>query len=449
MALVSGRNIDRARHDALLARHTRHSPPATRRVAIGTIKKRRSPVSGDRHTAGTFASADPRVTISAAVPISSRLPSGRLRSTGRVSESTAVEPVARERHGHFAIRNALACLAGRRTARLATLATDGRHVITIPRDGDATLPARLPRFAWPTTRAPFPFRVRPAHPCWRSHADARDPLTRTRVGFFRSYAPRLSGRSLLRVLRRTRDLGTVSRPAQHALTSPHLQALDRGVRGRENSVPRLRLNGRKHRAGRRTAPAYIPPMPLLVRFLGTAASRPTVERGVSSLALIREGETILVDCGEGTQRQMMRYGVSFAFEDLFFTHIHADHFLGLTGLIRTLQLQGRTEPLRLWGPPGSAKNVAVMHQLGWRTHHVSRSRLPSWSRAHPVKRNGLPDRDVSGRSRQTACIGIALVEDDRLGPLQSGTRAGAGDPRGPAVGTHPQGRADSPSTTAA
>ena len=77
-------------------------------------------------------------------------------------------------------------------------------------------------------------------------------------------------------------------------------------------------------------------MPLLVRFLGTAASRPTVERGVSSLAIIREGATLLFDCGEGTQRQMMRYGISFAFDELFFTHVHSDHILGLTGLVRTI-----------------------------------------------------------------------------------------------------------------
>ena len=93
-------------------------------------------------------------------------------------------------------------------------------------------------------------------------------------------------------------------------------------------------------------------MPLALTFLGTSASRPTIERGVSSIALVREGETMLIDCGEGTQRQMMRYGVSFSVGDIFFTHFHTDHFLGLLGLLRTLTLGARTEPLRLWGPKG-------------------------------------------------------------------------------------------------
>src|SRR5206468_12365679 len=81
---------------------------------------------------------------------------------------------------------------------------------------------------------------------------------------------------------------------------------------------------------------------LSVTFLGTSASRPTVERNVPGLAVTREGETFLVDCGEGTQRQMMRYGVSFALNEIFFTHFHADHFLGVIGLVRTFGLQGRT-----------------------------------------------------------------------------------------------------------
>jgi len=103
---------------------------------------------------------------------------------------------------------------------------------------------------------------------------------------------------------------------------------------------------------------------LTVTFLGTSAARPTVERNVSGLAIHREGETLLFECGEGTQRQMMRYGVSFALSEIFFTHFHADHFLGVIGLIRTLGLQGRPEPLLLYGPKGAKKVLSTALQLG-------------------------------------------------------------------------------------
>src|SRR6058998_3282192 len=103
---------------------------------------------------------------------------------------------------------------------------------------------------------------------------------------------------------------------------------------------------------------------LSVTFLGTSAARPTVERNVSAMALVREGETLLFECGEGTQRQMMRYGVSFALSEIFFTHFHADHFLGVIGLIRTLGLQARAEPLRLYGPKGAQKVLGQAIQLG-------------------------------------------------------------------------------------
>src|SRR5437764_1623352 len=92
---------------------------------------------------------------------------------------------------------------------------------------------------------------------------------------------------------------------------------------------------------------------LSVTFLGTSAARPTVERNVSAMTLVREGETLLFECGEGTQRQMMRYGVSFALSEIFFTHFHADHFLGVIGLIWTLGLQVRTESMRVYGLRGA------------------------------------------------------------------------------------------------
>src|SRR5205814_8669151 len=114
-----------------------------------------------------------------------------------------------------------------------------------------------------------------------------------------------------------------------------------------------------------TVPTIFPAMSLSIRLLGTSASRPTVERNVASLAIHREGETLMFDCGEGTQRQMMRWGISFALEDIFFTHMHTDHLLGVIGLMRTMSLQGRTERLRLWGPRGAARVLKRAEGLGF------------------------------------------------------------------------------------
>ncbi len=175
------------------------------------------------------------------------------------------------------------------------------------------------------------------------------------------------------------------------------------------------------------------PMPLRVRFLGTAASRPTIERGVSSLAIIREGETFLFDCGEGTQRQMMRYGISFAFDDLFFTHTHSDHILGLTGLIRTLQLQGRTDELRLWGPPGAGRTLRQCISLGGErtSFPVTITELdPETS----VKRDGFRFDTFAVEHQGGFSMGFALVEEDRLGRFNPDLARSMGIPEGPMWG---------------
>ena len=108
-----------------------------------------------------------------------------------------------------------------------------------------------------------------------------------------------------------------------------------------------------------------------ITFLGTAASRPTVGRNVSSIAIQRGGDQLLFDCGEGTQRQMMRFGTGFSLKWIFITHLHADHFLGVTGLLRTMALQGRTEPISLFGPTGSERILRDAVRLG-----VEREKFP-------------------------------------------------------------------------
>jgi len=174
-------------------------------------------------------------------------------------------------------------------------------------------------------------------------------------------------------------------------------------------------------------------MPLLVRFLGTAAACPTVERGVSSLAIIREGETFLFDCGEGTQRQMMRYGVSFAFGDLFFSHMHGDHILGLTGLLRTLQLQGRTEPLRLWAPPGARSILRQCITLGGdrTTFQVTITELEPGA---SVPKDEFRIDTFAVDHRGSSSIGYALVEEERLGRFNPDLARQLGIPEGPLWG---------------
>ena len=93
---------------------------------------------------------------------------------------------------------------------------------------------------------------------------------------------------------------------------------------------------------------------LEITVLGCASAMPTVERSLSSIAVRKDGEVFLFDCGEGSQRQMMRFGVSYMkVKAIFISHLHMDHFLGVFGLLETLRLNGRKETLTIYAPPGS------------------------------------------------------------------------------------------------
>ena len=181
-------------------------------------------------------------------------------------------------------------------------------------------------------------------------------------------------------------------------------------------------------------------MSLTVRLLGTSASRPTVERNVSSVAVVREGETLLFDCGEGTQRQMMRYGVSFALADVFFTHMHADHVLGVIGLLRTLQLQGRTDPMRLWGPRGAAR---VLRQgAGFGVERVGFGvEITELEASVPLRRDGYVVLPFPVDHGGAPAFGYALVEDTRLGRFNPERARELGVPEGPLWGQLHRGRA--------
>ena len=174
-------------------------------------------------------------------------------------------------------------------------------------------------------------------------------------------------------------------------------------------------------------------MDLSVRFLGTSASRPTVERNVTSLAIRRGGETFLFDCGEGTQRQMMRYGVSFNVGDIFFTHMHADHILGVTGLIRTMALQGRTEPMRLFGPPKSERLLRQAVTLGSDKQHFPINYV-EMTPGEPLQRDGYSILPFSVEHGGALALGLAIVESPRLGRFNPDLARSMGIPEGPLWG---------------
>jgi ribonuclease Z len=105
-----------------------------------------------------------------------------------------------------------------------------------------------------------------------------------------------------------------------------------------------------------------------VTFLGTAGSWPTKERSASAIALDTEKELLLLDCGEGTQRQFFQSSASFMrVRRIFLTHFHGDHFLGLPGLVQSMGLNNRTEPLDIYGPPDAEEMVGRALRMGYYT----------------------------------------------------------------------------------
>ena len=170
-----------------------------------------------------------------------------------------------------------------------------------------------------------------------------------------------------------------------------------------------------------------------ITFLGTAAARPTVGRNVSSLILQREGDVMMFDCGEGTQRQMMRFGTGFTFSDIFFSHLHADHFLGVIGLLRTLGLQAREEPVDLWTPRGTTETLRTAVDLGV-------ERVPFEVRIHElapgeaVQRGAYDIVPYRTSHRGGHSLGYAVVEHPRLGRFDAAKAREMGIPEGPLWG---------------
>ncbi|MBV8080088.1 MAG: ribonuclease Z [Actinobacteria bacterium] len=173
-------------------------------------------------------------------------------------------------------------------------------------------------------------------------------------------------------------------------------------------------------------------MDLDVVFLGTAGSAPTARRSASALLVRRGGDRLLFDCGEGTQRQLLQSSVGLVdLPDVFLTHFHADHFLGLPGMLKTFALRGREAPLTVYGPPGLRALFDVLRRIV--------GRLPYPFELVEVRAGDALERDgykvlVFPATHGSAAVGYAIAEADRPGRFDVETADALGLPFGPERG---------------
>jgi len=172
-------------------------------------------------------------------------------------------------------------------------------------------------------------------------------------------------------------------------------------------------------------------MDLDVVFLGTGGSVPSARRNTAAVLVRRGGDRILFDCGEGTQRQMQRSVGLIPVDDIFITHLHADHYLGLPGLIKSYEMQDRVEPLAIHGPPGL---IGLFESLA---RIIGRPRYPvelfELNRGEAVERDGYAIEPFDVEHRIIA-NGYALFERPRPGRFDPEFAAGLGVEPGPAFG---------------
>lgn len=173
-------------------------------------------------------------------------------------------------------------------------------------------------------------------------------------------------------------------------------------------------------------------MDLDVVFLGTAASVPSAGRGLSSLLVRRGGERLLIDCGEGTQRQLMRSTGLADIDVVLVTHLHADHVLGLPGMLKTFGLRERTAPLRIVGPPGLERfwrdMERVVGRLPYSVDVLQVSSGVAWQGDGYVVEAIPTDHGVPS-------LGWRLDEDDRPGRFDLETATALGVRPGADFGT--------------
>src|SRR6476646_2331852 len=153
-------------------------------------------------------------------------------------------------------------------------------------------------------------------------------------------------------------------------------------------------------------------MDLSLFFLGTAGSVPSARRGLPALLVRRGGDRLLFDCGEGTQRQLLRSVGLADLDAIFLTHHHADHWLGIPGMLKSFALRDRDAPLALYGPPGTTELMSVMRRVYGRLPYPFS--IEELEPEEEVVYDGYTVGAFNVRHRGTA-FGYALVEDDRPG----------------------------------
>ena len=169
-------------------------------------------------------------------------------------------------------------------------------------------------------------------------------------------------------------------------------------------------------------------MDLDVVFLGTSGSTPTAQRALAATLVRRGGERLLVDCSEGTQRQLLRSDVGLVeLEEIFLTHYHADHYLGLPGLLKTYSLRGRALPLTLYGPPGLRELLSSLRRIfGRLTYDVETVELEPGTR---LDRSGYA-LETFAVAHGVSAVGYSLVEHERPGRFDVAAADALGVPDG-------------------
>jgi ribonuclease Z len=177
-------------------------------------------------------------------------------------------------------------------------------------------------------------------------------------------------------------------------------------------------------------------MDLDVLFLGTAGSSPSPRRGLPATLLRRGGDRLLFDCGEGTQRQLMKSVGLVELEELFITHFHADHVLGLPGMLKTFGLRQRERDLVVYGPRGLRRVFDLLSPvIGRLTFRVELNELePNDELERDGYRIAAFDVDHGGPG-----LGWAIVEDPRPGEFDPVRARELGVTPGPDFGRLQQG----------